>query len=42
MDGLGVASIFFTGGALTITGTLIIYFFLKSYVPPKQGPVPLS
>ena len=36
MDSLGVPSIFFTGGALTITGTLLIYFFLKSYVPPKQ------
>lgn len=42
MDSLGVPSIFFTGGALTITGTILIYFFLKSYVPPKQDPLPLS
>lgn len=35
MDSLGVPTIFFTGGLLTITGTILIYFFLFNYIPPK-------
>ena len=33
MDSLGVASIFLVGGALIITGSALIYFFLKGYDP---------
>ena len=33
MDSLGVSSIFFVGGILIITGTVLIYFFLKGYDP---------
>ncbi len=41
MDSLGVPAIFLTGGALTITGTILIYFFLFDYVPPKlSSPAP--
>lgn len=42
MDSLGVPSIFITGGVLTFTGTILIYFFLKSYVPTKQDSLPSS
>ncbi len=37
MDSLGVSSIFIAGGVITITGTILIHFFLKSYVPPDMN-----
>jgi hypothetical protein len=41
MDSLGIPTIFFTGGLLTITGTILIYFFLFNYIPPKlSSPAP--
>jgi len=33
MDSLGVSSIFLVGGILIITGTVLIYFFLRGYDP---------
>ena len=31
MDNLGVPSIFFTGGVVTIIGVILVYFFLRDY-----------
>lgn len=33
MDQLGVPSVFLTGGALTIVGTVVVLYFLRAYTP---------
>jgi MFS family permease len=39
MDSLGIPSIFFRGGALTITSTVLIRFFVREYthVPEESS-----
>jgi MFS family permease len=33
MDKLGVPSVFLIGGAVTIVGTVVVYYFLRAYTP---------
>ena len=38
MDNLGVSSIFFTGGTVTIIGVVLVFFFLRGYTHSPQEP----